>query len=60
MAIAEAPLTGFAQAEQGQDLALSWRRLTRAATIVAFLTAVPSYGWLTPQRDWSESTSSPF
>jgi ATP-dependent Zn protease len=53
MAIAEAPLTGFAQAEQGQDLALSWRRLTRAATIVAILTAIPTYVWLTQQRDWS-------
>jgi cell division protease FtsH len=53
MAIADAPLTGFVQGEQAQNLALGWRRLTRAATIVALVTAVPVFVWLTQQRGWS-------
>ena len=36
-----------------QKLALGWRRLTRAATIVALVTAVPVFVWLTQQRGWS-------
>ena len=53
MATADAPLTGFVQGEQAQNLALGWRRLTRAATIVALVTAVPVFVWLTQQRGWS-------
>ena len=53
MATADAPLTGFVQGDQAQNLALGWRRLTRAATIVALVTAVPVFVWLTQQRGWS-------
>ena len=53
MATAETSLTGFVQAEQSQELALGWRRLTRAATIVALVTAIPVYVWLTQQQGWS-------
>ncbi len=53
MATADTSLTGFVQTEQSQDLALGWRRLTRAATIVALITAIPVYVWLTQQQGWS-------
>ncbi len=53
MATAETSLTGYVQAEQSQELALGWRRLTRAATIVALVTAIPVYVWLTQQQGWS-------
>ena len=53
MATADAPLTGYVQSERGEELAFGWRKLTRAATIVAIFTAVPTYVWLTQQRDWS-------
>jgi cell division protease FtsH len=53
MATAETSLTGFVQAEQSEELALGWRRLTRAATIVALVTAIPVYVWLTQQQGWS-------
>jgi ATP-dependent Zn protease len=53
MATVDAPITGFVQGEQAQNLALGWRRLTRAATIVALVTAVPVFVWLTQQRGWS-------
>ncbi len=53
MATADAPLTGFVQGDQAQNLALGWRRLTRAATIVALVTAIPVFVWLTQQRGWS-------
>ncbi|HEY7730142.1 MAG TPA: AAA family ATPase [Gaiellaceae bacterium] len=53
MATAEQPLTGFAHTETSADLAYGWRRLTRAATIVALLTAVPVYVWLSQQQGWS-------
>ena len=40
------------QAEASQDLARSWRRLTRAATIVAVATSPAVYVWFTQQNDW--------
>jgi ATP-dependent Zn protease len=51
MATAEAPLAGLPQAEASQ-LAQSWRRLTRAATIVAVATSPVFYVWLTQRNDW--------
>jgi ATP-dependent Zn protease len=53
MATAEPTLTGFVQAEQSQELAMGWRRLTRAATIVALIAGIPVYVWLTQQNGWS-------
>ncbi len=52
MATAEAPLAGLPQAEASQELAKSWRRLTRAATIVAVATSPVFYVWLTQRNDW--------
>ena len=52
MATAEAPLAGMPQAEASQELAKSWRRLTRAATAVAVATSPVFYIWLTQQNDW--------
>ena len=40
-----------------QKLASSWRRLTRAATIVALLTAPALFVWFTQQNDWSWCTA---
>ena len=40
------------QAEASQELAKSWRRLTRAATAVAVATSPVFYIWLTQQNDW--------
>ena len=53
MATAETGLTGFAHDQGSQELAVGWRRLTRAATVVALVTAVPIYVWLTQQNGWS-------
>ena len=53
MASAE-PLPGsFSQSEAAQELAGSWRRLTRAATFVALLTSPALYVWFTQQQGWS-------
>ena len=52
MATAEAPLAGLPQAEASQELAKSWRRLTRVATAVAVATSPVFYVWLTTQQDW--------
>ena len=51
MAIAEPLPGGLPQAEASQDLARSWRRLTRAATVVAVLTSPALYVWFTQQND---------
>jgi ATP-dependent Zn protease len=40
------------EGEASHELALSWRRLTRAATIVAVLTAPALYVWFTKQNGW--------
>jgi len=53
MATAEAPLAGLPQAEASQELAKSWRRLTRAATAVAVATSPAFYVWLTQANDWT-------
>ena len=52
MAIAE-PLSVMSQGEASQELARSWRRLTRVATIVAIMTAPALFVWFTQQNDWS-------
>src|SRR4029453_1995377 len=52
MATAEAPLAGLPQAEASQELAKSWRRLTRAATVVPVATSPVFYVWLTQRNDW--------
>ena len=52
MATAEAPLAGLPQAEASQELARSWRRLTRAATAVAIATSPALYVWFTQSNDW--------
>ena len=51
-ATAEAPLTNMPQAEASQELARSWRRLTRAATAVAVATSPALYVWFTQRNDW--------
>ena len=39
--------------EASRELASSWRRLTRAATIVALLTSPALFVWFTQQNGWS-------
>ncbi|MGL6280246.1 MAG: AAA family ATPase [Gaiella sp.] len=52
------PLAGsYAQSAASQELASNWRRLTRAATIVAVITSPAVYVWLTQRYDWSWWTS---
>jgi ATP-dependent Zn protease len=46
-------LTGFQASELSTELAGQWRRLTRAATIVALLTAPAVAVWLSQTQDWS-------
>jgi len=53
MATIDAPLPGTrAQGEASLELAKSWRKLTRAATVVAVLTAPALFVWFTHQNDW--------
>ncbi len=40
------------EGEASHELANSWRRLTRAATVVAVLTAPALYVWFTKQNGW--------
>jgi cell division protease FtsH len=50
----EAPeLTGFQQSELSSELAGQWRRLTRAATFVAVLTAPAIVVWLNQNEGWA-------
>ena len=51
MATVDAPLPGLPQSEVSQNLASSWRRLTRAATVVAVITSPALYVWFTQQSD---------
>jgi ATP-dependent Zn protease len=51
MATVDPPLQGLPQAEVSQDLAKSWRRLTRSATAVAVITSPAVYVWFTRQND---------
>ena len=53
MATIDAPLPGtLAQGEASLELARSWRKLTRAATVVAVLTAPALFVWFTHQNNW--------
>ena len=53
MATIDAPLAGtLAQGEASLELAKSWRKLTRAATVVAVLTAPALFVWFTQRNDW--------
>jgi ATP-dependent Zn protease len=53
MASADTGLDRLApEGEASHELAISWRRLTRAATIVAVLTAPALYVWFTKQNGW--------
>jgi cell division protease FtsH len=53
MATADTALGGgMAANETSEELAFSWRRLTRAATVVALLTAPALYVWFTQQNNW--------
>jgi cell division protease FtsH len=50
----EAPrLTGFEQSELSSELAGQWRKLTRAATFVALLTAPAVFVWLNQTQGWA-------
>ena len=53
MATAAESLAGLPQAEASQELARSWKKLTRAATIVAVLTSPALYIWFTQRSDLS-------
>ena len=52
MATAAAPLTTLPPGEASQELALSWRRLTRVATVVAVLTLPALFVWFNQQVGW--------
>jgi len=54
MATIDAPLPGTrAQGDASLELAKSWRKLTRAATVVAVLTAPALFVWFTYQNNWN-------
>jgi len=53
MATAAEPLAGLPQAEASQELARSWKKLTRAATVVAVLTSPALYIWFTQRSGLS-------
>lgn len=46
-------ISGFQQSELSSELAGQWRRLTRAATLVALLTAPAVVVWLNQTEGWS-------
>ena len=48
-----APLATLPTGEASQELARSWRRLTRVATVVAVMTAPALVVWFTQQNGWS-------
>jgi ATP-dependent Zn protease len=48
-----APLTSLPSGEASLELARSWRRLTRVATVVAVMTAPALIVWFTQQSGWS-------
>jgi hypothetical protein len=53
MAAIDAPRPAtLAQGEASLELAKSWRKLTRAATVVAVLTAPALFVWFTHQNNW--------
>ncbi len=47
------PLATLPSGQASQELARSWRRLTRVATVVAVLTAPALFVWFTQQNGWS-------
>jgi ATP-dependent Zn protease len=47
------PVGGFQEAESSAELASQWRRLTRAATAVALITAPAVVVWLNQTEGWS-------
>ena len=53
MAVAEPPAGALPQGEASQELARSWRKLTRSATFVAVLTSPALYIFLKQQNGWS-------
>ena len=55
MAVAEQPLAGLVrpQAAVSTELADQWRRLTRAATVVALLTSPALFIWFKQYNGWS-------
>ncbi len=53
MATEAQPVGGFQQAESSSELASQWRRLTRAATAVALITAPAVVVWLNQTEGWS-------
>ena len=52
MATAEPLVGGLPQGEASQELARSWRMLTRAATGVALLTSPALFIWFTQEEGW--------
>lgn len=50
MATADPPFAGLPQAEASQELAKSWKRLSRSATVVAVLTSPAVFIWFTHQN----------
>jgi len=57
MAVAE-PLARFpTDSSSGNELALQWRRLTRAATLVAVLTSPALFVWLHEYNNWGTLAS---
>ena len=53
MATEAQPLGGLQEAELSTELASQWRRLTRAATAVALITAPAVAVWLNQTEGWS-------
>jgi ATP-dependent Zn protease len=47
------PVGGFQQTELSNELATQWRRLTRAATVVALLTAPALVVWVNQTQGWA-------
>jgi cell division protease FtsH len=52
MSSADPPAAGLPQGTASQQFAESWRRLTRAATLIMVLTAPALYVWFTQQEGW--------
>ena len=53
MATEAQPVGGFQDAELSSELASQWRRLTRAATVVALITAPAVVVWLNQTQGWA-------
>ncbi len=53
MATEATNIRGFQQSELSAELAGQWRRLTRAATLVAVITAPPVIVWLNQTQGWA-------